>query len=65
MTRSLPPSQAHGIAVATSASGYQWGPKAGPRFHVTTSVRNQRELQHSTSEVPGGLMIVIELNFRK
>src|SRR5207302_11336854 len=35
--RSLPPAQAHGIASAMSARGYQWGPKAGPLFHVTTA----------------------------
>ena len=28
---------AHGSAVATRASGYQWGPNSGPRFQVTTA----------------------------
>src|SRR5260370_13883934 len=37
MTRSLPPAQACGIASTTSASGYQWGPKAGPLVQVTTA----------------------------
>src|SRR5260370_40721960 len=38
-TRSLPPAQACGIASTMSASGYQWGPKAGPLFHVRAAPR--------------------------
>jgi|HubBroStandDraft_4_1064222.scaffolds.fasta_scaffold32020_2 hypothetical protein len=40
MTRSLPPSHAHGMAVATSASGCQWSPKAGPPFEVIAAPAN-------------------------
>src|SRR5713101_4118918 len=35
-SRSLPPAHAHGIAIATSKSGYHLGPNYGPLFHVAT-----------------------------
>ncbi len=35
--RSLPPPRIAGSASTTSARGYQWGPKAGPLFHITTA----------------------------